>query len=126
MFRLRRALPWVALLSLVLQAAIGGVSLSAMALAHGPDVTTTCTCFHGADGHGQCPMHHSESGRSRCRVRGMDDQASSALASLLTPLAAPSTAAVTVAAPVESGRPTPRGASPLGLAASPDLPPPRS
>ncbi|MEQ1898821.1 MAG: hypothetical protein ABL971_15720 [Vicinamibacterales bacterium] len=126
MLRLRRVLPWVAVVGLMLQVAIGGVSVSAMALGGEPAGTAVCTCFHGSADHGECPMHHTASGKARCRVRGMDDTASSALATLLAPMAAPvvstnllSAAPVTVVSQaVLSLPPAP--------AFSPDLPPPRS
>lgn len=126
MLRLRRALPWVAVVSLMLQVAIGGASVSVMAMAGEPGGTVICTCFHGAADHGECPMHHTASGKARCRVRGMDDTASSALAALLAPMAAPvvsmnllSAAPVTVVSQAALTLPP-------APAFSPDLPPPRS
>ena len=123
---LRRALPWVAALSLLLQMAVGSVSLSAMALGGEPAGTAICTCFHGAADHGECPMHHTASGKARCRVRGTADTSSAALAGLLAPMAAPvvstnrlSVASVTVVSQAAL-------ALPAAPAFSPDLPPPRS
>ncbi len=126
MFRLRRTLPWVAALSLLLQVAIGGVSLSAMALAEGPAVTVVCTCFHGADDHGECPMHHTASGKARCRVRGMDDSATGALAALLAPLVTPPSASAELAAPSARRCSQAALALPVSPAFAPDLRPPRS
>ena len=59
---------------------------------------------------------YSASGQARCRVRGMDDQASSALASLLAPLAAAASVPSTLAAPPESRRLVAAGPSLLSLA----------
>ena len=126
MFRLRRALPWVALLSLVLQAAIGGGSLSAMALAEVPETTVLCTCYHGAEGHGQCPMHHTAAGQSRCRMRGLDDASTLALATLLAPLTPMEARPSGLVRPLASVVAPAGAVSTLGRAAAPDLPPPRS
>ena len=126
MSRARRALPWGAALSLLLQVAVGGVSLSAMALAAGPAATVVCTCFRGAGEHGECPMHHTASGKARCRVRGMDDSATAALAALLAPLVTPPSASADLAA--LPARPCTQAALalPVTLAFAPDLRPPRS
>ena len=126
MRRLRRVLPWVAVVSLMLQVSIGGVSLSAMALAEGPAATVVCTCFHGADDHGECPMHHTASGRARCRVRGIDDTATAALATLLAPLVTPPSARAELAAPPSRLCTQSALALPVAPAFAPDLRPPRS
>lgn len=126
MSRIRRAVPWVAVVGLVLQVAIGGVGLSAMALAGEPGGTVICTCFHGADDHGECPMHHTASGQARCRVRGTDDAASAALASLLAPLAGPARTAARMTAPPVTAVSQAVLALPAAPAFSPDLPPPRA
>lgn len=126
MSRCRRALPWIAALSLLLQVAIGGVSLSAMALAEGPAATVVCTCFHSADDHGECPMHHTASGKARCRVRGIDDRATAALAALLAPLVTPSSASADLAAPPARVCTQAALALPVTPAFAPDLRPPRS
>lgn len=125
MTRLRRLLPWMAALSLVLQVGLGGVSLSAMALAEAP-ATALCTCFHGADHHGECPMHHTASGQTRCRVRGLDDTATTALASLLAPLTMPAVAPADLAALSTGTAPQSVLALPVPRPFAPDLPPPRS
>lgn len=123
---MRRTLRWAAALILLLQVTVGSVSLSAMAPMGDATVDVVCTCFHGADGHGMCPMHHTKSGEARCRVRGMDDQASLALATLLAPLATPSVAPSALAPAPVSVRTRPALTSPIARAVSPDLPPPRS
>ena len=126
MRRLRRVLPLVAVVSLMLQVAIGGVSLSAMALAEGPAATVVCTCFHGAADHGECPMHHTASGRARCRVRGIDDSATAALATLLAPLVMPPSACADLTAPPARTCTQAALALPVAPAFAPDLRPPRS
>lgn len=126
MTRLRRALPWVAVVSLLLQAAIGGVSLSAMALAEAPVAVQTCTCFHGAEDHGQCPMHHSASGEARCRLRGLDDAATAALSTLLAPLTPAVPAGSRLAAPVAAFAPRPGAFALVSSPVRPDLRPPRA
>ena len=126
MRRLRRVLPLVAVVSLMLQVAIGGVSLSAMALAAGPAATVVCTCFRGAGEHGECPMHHTASGKARCRVRGMDDSATAALAALLAPLVTPPSASADLAAPPVRTCTQAALALPVAPAFAPDLRPPRS
>lgn len=126
MHRTHRALRWATALILLLQVAIGSVSLSAMVPAgdHGGDVV--CTCFHGAEGHAMCPMHHTASGQARCRVRGMDDQATVALATLLAPLAPQSAAPAGLAAPASAAVAPAGFLPPVHPSVAPDLPPPRS
>ena len=126
MRRLRRVLPLVAVVSLMLQVAIGGVSLSAMALGGASAGPAVCTCFHGAADHGECPMHHTASGRARCRVRGIDDSATAALATLLAPLVMPPSACADLTAPPARTCTQAALALPVAPAFAPDLRPPRS
>lgn len=124
MTRLRRALPSIAIVSLLCQAAT--LSLAPVVLwSFSAEKLLECTCAHGD--HAICPMHHTPvPGSKLCLMRGTDDSGTAVLTSVLGGLGLVPLVAQ-VAVPVTGHRILVTDIRTISLRpATPDPPPPRA